>query len=336
MAARGGWALLRHASRPRTGASRSSPVPTPESGWRPQQRWRLPERRPCWPAGTMSERPRPATKMLRRHPTADVELLRLDLADLRQVADAAAEATERFSQIHVLVNNAGLIARSRSITVDGFETTFGVNHLGHFAWTGHLLPALLAAPDSRVVTVSSLAHLQATMRWDDLMGEQEFKSGRRLPTLQGGEPPAQLRAPTSALAFRRCGCIGHLGGRGAPGHRCIDVLGERRGTSTPARRPDLRRWDRRDVQHDSAGRRAGRACRDSGRRPCGPLLRPSDRSTVGPPRPRRTVDGGPRSRGWPPTLGCVRGAHGRVRHLVRRHVMPDGPRVSGDRDAVRS
>ena len=114
-------------------------------------------------------------EVLRRQPAADVELLRLDLADLRQVADAATEAKDRFSQIHVIVNNAGLITRSRSVTVDGFETTFGVNHLGHFAWTGHLLPALLAAPHSRVVTVSSLAHLQATMRWEDLMGEQEFK-----------------------------------------------------------------------------------------------------------------------------------------------------------------
>lgn len=102
-------------------------------------------------------------------------MLRLDLGDLRQVADAAAEATARFGRIHLAVNNAGLIVRSRSETVDGFETTFGVNHLGHFAWTAHLLPALLAAPDSRIVTVSSLAHLQATMDWDDLMGERRFR-----------------------------------------------------------------------------------------------------------------------------------------------------------------
>jgi NAD(P)-dependent dehydrogenase (short-subunit alcohol dehydrogenase family) len=114
-------------------------------------------------------------EILRRHPGADVEVLRLDLADLVQVADAAAEARERFEQVHLCINNAGLIVRSRSVTAQGFETTFGVNHLGHFAWTGHLLPALLAAPDSRIVTVTSLAHLQATMDWDDLMGERRFK-----------------------------------------------------------------------------------------------------------------------------------------------------------------
>lgn len=115
------------------------------------------------------------SEIVRRHPDAEVEALRLDLGDLRQVAAAATEAKERFGQVHLCVNNAGLIARSRTETVDGFETTFGVNHLGHFAWTAHLLPALLAAPGSRIVTVSSLAHLQASMDWDDLMGETSYK-----------------------------------------------------------------------------------------------------------------------------------------------------------------
>jgi NAD(P)-dependent dehydrogenase (short-subunit alcohol dehydrogenase family) len=114
-------------------------------------------------------------ELVRRHPGADLAVLRLDLGDLAQVAVAAAEAKERFGPIHLCINNAGLLGRSRSVTGDGFETTFGVNHLGHFAWTAHLLPAILAAPDSRIVTVSSIAHLQATMDWGDLMGEQAFK-----------------------------------------------------------------------------------------------------------------------------------------------------------------
>lgn len=114
-------------------------------------------------------------EILRRHPGADVEVLRLDLADLGQVAGAAAEAIARFGHVHLCVNNAGLIGRSRTTTVDGFETTFAVNHLGHVAWTAHLLPTVLATPDSRVVTVSSLAHLKATMDWDDLQGERSFK-----------------------------------------------------------------------------------------------------------------------------------------------------------------
>lgn len=113
--------------------------------------------------------------VVRRHPGADVQLLRLDLADLEQVADAAAEAADRFAAIDVVVNNAGLITRGRATTAQGHETTFGVNHLGHFAWTAHLLPLVLAAPAGRVVTVTSLAHLPATLDWDDLMGERHFK-----------------------------------------------------------------------------------------------------------------------------------------------------------------
>ena len=123
-----------------------------------------------------------------RHPGADVEVLRLDLGDLAQIAAAAAEAKERFGPIHLCVNNAGLLGRSRSVTADGFETTFGVNHLGHFAWTADLLPAILAAPDGRVVTVSSLAHLQTSMNWDDLMGEQT-----------SSQP-----SPTGAPSWRTC------------------------------------------------------------------------------------------------------------------------------------
>jgi NAD(P)-dependent dehydrogenase (short-subunit alcohol dehydrogenase family) len=113
--------------------------------------------------------------ILDRHPFADVELLRLDLADLSQIAEAAAEAIERFGVIDLCVNNAGLINRSRSQTVDGFESTFAVNHLGHFAWTAHLLPALLAGSASRVVTVSSIAHLQTSMDWSDLQGLHDFR-----------------------------------------------------------------------------------------------------------------------------------------------------------------
>lgn len=114
-------------------------------------------------------------EIVRRHPGATVETLRLDLGDLTQVAEAAAEARERFGPVHLCVNNAGLLCRSRSETVDGFETTFAVDHLGHFAWTAHLLPSILAAPDSRVVAVSSIAHLQTTMDWEDVMGERAFK-----------------------------------------------------------------------------------------------------------------------------------------------------------------
>ncbi|MBD9701402.1 SDR family NAD(P)-dependent oxidoreductase [Streptomyces sp. ID01-12c] len=107
-------------------------------------------------------------------PDGSVELMRLDLGDLgsvREFADAYAQASDR---LDLLVNNAGVMAVARSRTADGFETQFGTNHLGHFALTGLLLPALLATPGARVVTVSSLMHLRANIDIDDLDSERPY------------------------------------------------------------------------------------------------------------------------------------------------------------------
>ncbi|MDX2598780.1 oxidoreductase [Streptomyces caniscabiei] len=107
-------------------------------------------------------------------PDGSVELMRLDLGDLgsvREFADAYAQASDR---LDLLVNNAGVMAVARSRTADGFETQFGTNHLGHFALTGLLLPALLATPGARVVTVSSLMHLRANIDIGDLNSERAY------------------------------------------------------------------------------------------------------------------------------------------------------------------
>lgn len=94
-------------------------------------------------------------------PGARLVQLRLDLADLASVRRAAARA-EQLGPLDILVNNAGVMATPNRRTADGFELQLGTNHLGHFALTGLLLQALLAAPAARVVTVSSL--LAATVR----------------------------------------------------------------------------------------------------------------------------------------------------------------------------
>ncbi len=92
-------------------------------------------------------------------PSATLEIVELDLGSLASVAAAAAAISERHAALDVLVNNAGVMALPERRTVDGFEMQFGVDHLGHFALTAGLLPALLAAPAARVVTVTSTAHL---------------------------------------------------------------------------------------------------------------------------------------------------------------------------------
>lgn len=104
-----------------------------------------------------------------------VDLRRLDLGDLGSIADFAAGVLNDYPDVDVLLNNAGVMALPQGTTVDGFERQFGTNHLGHFALTGQLLPALLAAPAARIVTVSSSAHRMGTMNFDDLQSEKSYK-----------------------------------------------------------------------------------------------------------------------------------------------------------------
>lgn len=97
-----------------------------------------------------------------------VELLELDLADLRSAGRAAATLVERGDPLHVLVANAG-VAGQRGQTVQGFELAFGINHLGHFRFVTELLPLLRASAPSRIVIVSSDSHYQAKgIDFDDL------------------------------------------------------------------------------------------------------------------------------------------------------------------------
>jgi retinol dehydrogenase-12 len=86
-----------------------------------------------------------------------VENIPLDLGDLASVRKAAADFLARDLPLHVLINNAGL-AGKRGLTRDGFELTFGTNHLGHFLLTGLLWPRLKQSAPARVVTVASKAH----------------------------------------------------------------------------------------------------------------------------------------------------------------------------------
>jgi len=98
-----------------------------------------------------------------------------DLADLDSVAAFGEEVNETYDGIDVLCNNAGVMAIPRQETADGFEMQLGVNHLGHFALTGHLLPALRASEgESRVVTQSSQAHTAGEMDFSDLQSEREY------------------------------------------------------------------------------------------------------------------------------------------------------------------
>ena len=111
---------------------------------------------------------RAAAEIRGRNPNTTVSVEQLDLTSLASVAACAARIDEKLPRVDVLVNNAGLGKQPRrSVTVDGFEQQFGVNHLGHFALTAQLVPALLRAGQPRVVTVASVAHRRGRIRWND-------------------------------------------------------------------------------------------------------------------------------------------------------------------------
>ena len=105
-------------------------------------------------------------------PDATVEAAVLDLADLASVRAFAAAQGDR--PLDVLVNNAGVMAIPPRLSVDGFELQMATNHLGHFALTGLLMPALLQRPGARVVTVSSFVHWLGSLDLGDLMSERAY------------------------------------------------------------------------------------------------------------------------------------------------------------------
>jgi len=117
---------------------------------------------------------------IRERTGVEVEVMALDLASAASIRAFAAAFLAVHDTLHVLVNNAGLILSERTETEDGFETTFGVNHLGHVLLTDLLLDRLIESAPSRIVVVASEAHKFAYdgLRFDDLQCHGRFVSYR--------------------------------------------------------------------------------------------------------------------------------------------------------------
>jgi NAD(P)-dependent dehydrogenase (short-subunit alcohol dehydrogenase family) len=105
---------------------------------------------------------------------APPEVVTLDLADLDSVTACAKQVLADVEQLDVLMNNAGVMAIPLRRTAQGFEGQLGTNHLGHYALTGLLLPALMRADAARVVNTSSQMHRIGKMHWDDLQWEKRY------------------------------------------------------------------------------------------------------------------------------------------------------------------
>jgi NAD(P)-dependent dehydrogenase (short-subunit alcohol dehydrogenase family) len=112
-----------------------------------------------------------------RHPHAQLEVRRIDLADLASVREFSDRLLADGTPVDTLINNAGVMAPpTRMTTADGFELQFGSNFLGPFALTVRLLPLVLAAPAPRVVTMSSGTANFGRIHFDDLQWERRYSA----------------------------------------------------------------------------------------------------------------------------------------------------------------
>jgi NAD(P)-dependent dehydrogenase (short-subunit alcohol dehydrogenase family) len=112
---------------------------------------------------------------IRQETGARVETAVADLASLGEVRRLAAEVAGRFDRLDLLVNNAGTYLFERTLTPDGLEKTFAVNYLSHFLLTNLLLDRLRASPSARIVSLSSVAHRDGAIEWDNLQGERRYE-----------------------------------------------------------------------------------------------------------------------------------------------------------------
>lgn len=116
--------------------------------------------------------------ILKAHPQAKVSGMEVDLEDLASVRKMAADFKRKYNRLDVLINNAGAIFTQKGKTKDGFERTFGLNHLAHFVLTLELLDLIKASAPARIINVSSAAQAQGHLKFDDLMGEKSYSAFR--------------------------------------------------------------------------------------------------------------------------------------------------------------
>jgi len=120
---------------------------------------------------------RAAREILATTGNGEVEVIQGDLSTQAGVRALADDVLSRTDQLHVLLNNAAVVAPKRTLTADGLELQFAVNHLAPFLLTRLLLPTLQASVPARVITVSSQAHRRGRMEWDNLQGEKRYGRG---------------------------------------------------------------------------------------------------------------------------------------------------------------
>lgn len=108
----------------------------------------------------------------------NVSVIEVDVSSQESIRNMAIAFGKKFDKLDVLINNAGFIAEKKEMTTDGYESMFGINHLGYFLTSHYLLPYLRKSPKARIVNVASVAHRFAQLDWKNLNAEKSFSSMR--------------------------------------------------------------------------------------------------------------------------------------------------------------
>ncbi len=178
-------------------------------------------------------------RILVDHPAATLSVETLDLSDLGSISAFADRMTQQARAIDLLINNAGIMAvPARHTTVDGFELQFGTNFLGHFALTARLLPSLVAAPNPRVVTLSSGAASMGTIKLDNLNSERSYQAWRAYAQSKLADLMFAIELDRRSREY----CWGVMSTASHPGvtRTNLQTTGPRLGKPNP--RIDISRW----------------------------------------------------------------------------------------------
>ncbi len=124
--------------------------------------------------GRNSERVEKVVDEIKSKYSNNVEAYVSDFSSLYDVKKLAKEIKSKFEKIDVLINNAGIYMNTKVLTKDGFETTFQVNHLSHFLLTNLLIDLIKKSNDGRIINVSSIAHQNSQLDWDNLNAEKFY------------------------------------------------------------------------------------------------------------------------------------------------------------------
>jgi NAD(P)-dependent dehydrogenase (short-subunit alcohol dehydrogenase family) len=119
-------------------------------------------------------------ELQQRTGNTSIDLVLADLSSMASIQQGVADFKRRYTQLHVLVNQAGLVQNQRTVTVDGLETMFATNYLAYFALTNLLLEELKAAAPSRVLNITGGIEAAGRIDFDDLQGEKRFSWNRAL------------------------------------------------------------------------------------------------------------------------------------------------------------